>query len=365
MERFDMNADTDDLVRLSYFVEMAKGIMQARTIDETLQKIMHHIGEIFTPLNWSILLKNPKSGNLNFSLVVGQNASKLRGLQLPAGEGIAGWIADTGEPLIVEDVTKDPRFSTRVDQFTGFTTHSIIGVPLKSNEKVFGVIELINKLNGEPFTSYELKVLTTIADVAAIAIEKAYYYRVLKRLATIDALTGAHNRGAFERAYAREVEMCKRYGTPLSLIMVDVDDFKSINDLHGHPAGDDVLKNLVEMLGDCVRKVDAVFRYGGDEFVILLPSTTRDQALEVKRRVQQRVDYQNSLNPAIPWRVSVGVHAVDTNGHSDVLELLDADLYREKEKKYSRNIESMEEHLEDMLQEERSKLRPKGRNRRG
>ena len=364
MEPFDTPGNTDDLVRLSFFVDTAKAISQAKTIDETLREIMHHIGEIFTPLNWSILIKNPQTGDLTFSLVVGRNADKLKGLKLPSGEGIAGWIADTGQPLIVEDVAKDSRFSPRVDQFTGFHTQSIIGVPLLNGDKVFGVIELINKLDGQLFTPFDLKVLTTIADFAAIAIEKAYYLRALKRMATTDSLTGAHNRGAFERNYCKELEICKRYGLPLSFLMVDIDDFKQINDTYGHPTGDNVLKNLVDLLTECVRKVDAVYRYGGDEFVVLMPNTTKEQAQEVRNRIQQRLEYQNGLNPQVPFRISIGLHAVDSEDDADILELLDTDLYREKDKKFSRSIEDMEEHLEDMLQEERSKLRPKGKNRR-
>jgi diguanylate cyclase (GGDEF)-like protein len=286
-------------------------------------------------------------------------------LQLPPGEGIAGWIADTGKPLIVEDVGKDPRFSARVDKYTGFITHSIIGVPLKANDKVFGVVELVNKLNGEAFTSFDLKVLTTIADFAGLAIERAYYARALKRMATIDSLTGAYNRGSFERQYAKEVEMCRRYDLPLSLLMIDVDDFKKINDTHGHMAGDRVLKNLVALISECIRKVDGVFRYGGDEFVVLMPNTSREAAQRVRERILERIAYQNSLNPELPYQVSIGLHAVQSDESRDILEQLDTDLYRDKDRKLFRNIENVEEHLEDFLKEERDKLKAKGADRKG
>lgn len=357
------NGGTDELVKLSFFVDIAKAISQTKTIDGTIAEIMRHIGEIFTPFNWSILLKNPDTGDLTFTVVVGQNADKLRGLKLPKGEGIAGWVSETGKPVIVRDVNKDSRFSSRVDNFTGFQTNSIIGVPLIADQKVFGVIELINKLDGGSFTPFELKVLTTIADFAAIAIEKAYYLRALKKMATVDPVTGAHNRASFEHNYYREVEICRRYETPLSFLMVDVDDFKKINDTYGHPAGDAVLRNLVELLCECVRKVDMVFRYGGDEFVILLPSTTKEQAVKARQRIKQRIEYQNSLNPEIPYSVSIGLHAVESDEDAEILENLDIDLYLQKERKQRQNIENMEEHLEDMLKEERNTLRPKGKDR--
>ena len=316
------------------------------------------------PLNWSILLKDPTTGDLTFTVVVGKNAKKLRGLSLPKGEGIASWIGETGQSLIVEDVAKDHRFSERIDRFTGFETESIIGVPLKTNEKVFGVIELINKLNGELFTPLELKVLTTIADFAAIAIEKAYYVRALRTLADTDTLTGVYNRGAFERLYLKEVETCKRYGTPLSFLMVDVDKFKEINDTHGHPAGDLVLKNLCNVLDGCVRKVDDVFRYGGDEFVILMPNTTKEDAKMARERILQRLEYQNSLGPDVPYTVSIGLHSLEKEEDSEILKLLDTDLYREKDKKFGKNIDNVGENLENALKDERASLSFAAKNRR-
>jgi diguanylate cyclase (GGDEF)-like protein len=358
-----ITGDTNELIKLSFFVDIGKSIVQAKTIDDTLQEIMRHIGEIFSPLNWSILLINSQTGELTFTVVVGKNADKLRGLKLPPGEGIAGWVAESGQPVIAEDVSMDSRFCSRVDGYTGFTTKSIVGVPLLSNGKVFGVIELINKLNGEPFTPFELKVLTTVADFAAIAIEKAYLMRALKKMASTDGLTGAFNRGSFERQYAREIELCRRYGHSMSLLMLDIDNFKDINDTHGHPAGDAVLKDVVELILGCIRKVDAVFRYGGDEFVVMMPNTDKDQAQEVRKRIQQRIDYQNTLNPKVPYSVSIGLHCLEADKDGEILDLLDKDLYSQKDKKAENNFENIEEHLADMINEERRMLQPKGRGR--
>jgi len=352
MESTESNGNTDDLVKLSFFVDIGKAVVRAKSISETLNEIMHQIGVIFSPLNWSILLKNAKTGDLVFTLVVGQNADKLRGQRLPKGEGVAGWIADTGQSLIIEDVTKDTRFSSRVDLLTGFRTESIIGVPLMTDRKVFGVIELINKLDGESFTPFELKVLGSIADFAAIAIEKAYYYQALNRLANTDPLTGVLNRRAFDRLYIREAEMCKRYGLTFSLLMVDIDNFKSINDTFGHPAGDQILVGIAELLQRCTRKVDTICRYGGDEFVVLMPNTPREAAGEARRRIDQQIEKRNSLNPKIPYEVSIGMHTVDSEDDSNAMVILDDDLYREKDKKLSRRFSDVEAHLADMLQDE-------------
>ena len=217
---------------------MGKAVASACSLRELLDRLMEQIGAIFAPRQWSVLMRNRRTGELTFRLVVGEGLDSLKGKKLARGEGVAGWIAEYGESVIIGDVLHDPRFDSRIDALTGFRTQSIIGVPLKSGGRVFGVIELINKLNGEAFTAYELKILQTLADFAAIAIEKIYYLRVFRRLATTDPLTGVYNRRSLDRFLAREIERSRRYGHPLSALWVDIDEFKRINDQFGHLAGD-------------------------------------------------------------------------------------------------------------------------------
>jgi diguanylate cyclase (GGDEF)-like protein len=306
-------------------------------------------------MHWSVLLKDPQTGELSFTLVIGKCASKLQGMKIPAGQGVAGWVVEKGQPLIVEDVSQEPRFCSRVDRYSGFTTDSIIAVPLKTDNEIFGVIELVNKLEGGPFTPLDLKILTTIADYAALAIEKAYFFSALNKIADTDSLTGIYNRRAFDRMLEREIRICQRYKQPFSLLMIDIDDFKKINDQYGHPAGDAVLKKLGEILEQNVRKTDMVFRYGGDEFVVLMPRTQRKQASEARRRILRRIEDRNEQGPEIAFRASVGLHAMDSSGQGDILELLDNDLYREKSKKFPKNIDNIAENLQDMLQDERKR----------
>jgi diguanylate cyclase (GGDEF)-like protein len=109
--------------------------------------------------------------------------------------------------------------------------------------------------------------------------------------------------------------------------------------------------------------VDRVFRYGGDEFVVLMPNTTKDQALGAKKRIRARLDYRNSLDPAIPYNISIGIHAVESGENEEVLTMLDTDLYRDKDRRLGRDFEKVERHIEDMLKEEWRKLKPKGRDR--
>ena len=326
------NDNFEDFIDLSFLVDVGKAIVSARSMKEILNRVMEKVGSIFAPLNWSLILLDPQANELVFKLVVGEAADKLRGKRIPADEGISGWIAETGQSVIVTDVLKDKRFSKRIDKMTGFSTQSIIGVPLKTENRVLGMIELVNKLNGQPFTALELKALTIIADFAAIALEKAFYIRAMRRISMTDHLTGVLNRRSLDRLLSLEVEKCKRYSNTLSALMIDINDFKQINDSYGHPVGDEVLKDCAEVIAENVRKVDQVARYGGDEFVVIMPSTDKQSAERVKDRILE--DIRKRTNGDLPpYSVSIGVHSCDGTGECDLLEQSDKALYEQKIKK--------------------------------
>jgi diguanylate cyclase (GGDEF)-like protein len=340
----------DDLVKLSFFAEIGKAITSTVSVRETMDAIMRQIGKVFAPAHWSLLLRDGKSGELTFSIVVGSGVGSLKGRKLPRGTGIAGWIAENGRSLIVEDVSRDERFHSEMDEQTSFTTKSIIGVPLVSRGKVFGVIELINKLDGSSFTPLELALLQTIADFAAIAIEKSYYLRSLRRIASIDSLTGLYNRRVFSRFLEKEVARIKRSGGVFSLMMIDIDKFKGINDLYGHETGDAVLKEVSAMLSGLTRASDLVCRFGGDEFIILLPESNVKEAEILKERIFASLAQRNS-SASFALGLSFGIQGIDRDSCDKAVDLVDRKMYRDKQSKNERNIESMPEHAGELLDE--------------
>jgi len=338
----------DDLVKISFFSEIGKEISSAKTIDEVVKAIMKKIGEIFAPLNWSLLLKDKKTEELYFKLIIGEGSDTLKDLRIPKGQGIANWIMETGQAAIVKDVKKDSRFCDMFDKISSFKTESIIGVPLKSNDQVIGVIELVNKINERPFIPTDLKVLSTIADFAAIAIEKVYYLHELERIASIDPLTGLYNRRTMEALLISEIERVKRYKHKISLLMLDVDDFKKINDSYGHLHGDKVLKALAVILKKDCRKSDIIARFGGDEFIVIMPFTDKDAAGKLKKRIKTDIGTHNKKHPKYGFEVSIGVDSAGPDSINDLMKSTDINLYKEKEKKEMRYIKEIEEKLRHM-----------------
>lgn len=340
--------------KISFFIELGKPLSRAKTIKETIDVVMYQVGQIFQPVNWSMLLKDSKSDDLIFTVVIGNNKDKLQGLKLPKGEGIAGHIFSTGEPLIVSEVENDDRFSRRVDSYTKFKTQSIIGVPLKTDKAVFGVIELINKISGDNFTTVELKVLASIAEYAAIAIERSYYNQSLKKIALYDPLTGLKNKSSFNYTLSNRMELFDRYETPSTLIFINIIRFRKINEVQGHEAGDRLLVTLAEILRKSVRKVDDIFRYDGDRFIVLMPHTVLKDARKVEDRILSHVEYAQSMEEVVPFKLSTDLHPIETKNHKELLDIVHNSVYSAKDtSNYQMYTERIEDNLQTMLDDEK------------
>jgi len=318
----------NDLIHLSFFAGLSKAIIETEDLNETFQVIMDKIGTVFAPLNWSLLLLDPDKHDLVFQIVVGEAADRLQGTHIPADRGIAGWIVKNRQAVIVENVAKDNRFNKEMDKFSGFSTQSIIGVPLKTRNKVIGVIELINKLNGEEFNAFDLKTLQTIGEFSAIAIEKILYVEALKKVSHEDYLTGVLNRRALDETLEHELEICKRTKKPLSIIMADIDSFKKINDTWGHKTGDDVLIKTATVIQECIRKIDYAGRYGGDEFCIILPRTDNEQASVIRDRINECIE--NTQIDGLKFHITLGLYTSGTGNLEQFLCESDKDMYSRK-----------------------------------
>lgn len=325
---------------LRAFNEIGKALTSTLDIGEVLKLIMDKVGELLHPANFSLLLVDEAAGALTFEIVVGPFAAKLRGLRLAMGEGLAGWVAREGQPLLVVDAAADPRFSDRFDEATLFRTRSVVAVPLRSKARTLGVIELVNGPSQPPFHEKDLQTLSSIADYAAIALENASNFRKVQELTVIDEHTGLYNCRHLLSCLSSEVTRARRFGHPISLVFFDLDRFKLVNDTHGHRCGSALLKECGQIVRATLRSTDIATRYGGDEFVCLLPETGKDLAMVCAGRLREAIAARRFLEPmglAVHVTASFGVSSFPVDGDDEESLLRQADLAMYRVKDSGRN----------------------------
>jgi diguanylate cyclase (GGDEF)-like protein len=251
---------------LRVFHDVARALTSSLELEEILGAIMDKMAQFFGPERWSMLMVDDKAGELYYAIAVGENTESLKGLRVPLGEGVAGWVASTGNPLVVPDVALDPHWSAFANKHPDLKIKSIACVPVRSGNKTLGVIQLLNsKL--DLLSEYSISFLRILCDYAAIAIQNARSMTLIQELTITDDVTGLFNARHLYTMLDEQVAM----GQVFSLMFVDLDRFKSVNDTHGHLIGSRLLAEIGGLLKRCLGPNNAAFRYGGDEFVALLP----------------------------------------------------------------------------------------------
>jgi diguanylate cyclase (GGDEF)-like protein len=316
---------------LTIFHDVAKALTSSLDLDSILQTIMEKMAEYFRPETWSLLMVDEEKGELYFAIAVGAAAEVLAKARVKVGEGIAGWVAMHGETLIVPDVQNDPRFSPRFDELTRWQTRSIICVPLRSKHRVLGVIQLVN-VDVKGLSEQELFFLQALCDYAAISIENAKAVEKIQELTITDDCTGLFNARHLYKTLETEVYRSARFGYEFSVIFIDLDHFKQVNDTHGHLIGSRLLAEIGYLIKAQLRLIDFAFRYGGDEFVVLLPQTSKDQAVVVAKRLQDslrsgRFCVEQGLNLNVRASMGLATFPHDAQTPHDIIRQADEMMY--------------------------------------
>ena len=238
----------------------------------------------------SLLLYDPEGRELVFTASRTLQSGVIDGMRLRCDQGIAGWVARHRQPLRLDDATKDPRYYAGVEQQTHFTPRTMLCVPVVSKDTLLGVIQVINKIDGSTFTEDELHLAQTLADHAAIAIENASLYRQAYVASITDDLTGLGNTRHFNRLLP---ELVAR--GPVALLVLDLDNFKTIVDTYGHLVGSRTIGYIGRIIGHLIRPGDVAARFGGDEFVIILPDTDVDTARGIGETIRAAVETVSTL----------------------------------------------------------------------
>jgi diguanylate cyclase (GGDEF)-like protein len=322
-------------------VDAAKALTSTLQLDEVLDTIMRLVARLLGPENWSLMLLDREKQELYFEIVVGNAANAIRHMRLPVGEGIAGWVVAENQPLVVSRVADDERFCDRMDQVSAFETESILAVPLSFAGRVVGVIELVSSADERRFTEKDLELLAPFADFAAIAINNARNFRRIEDLTLIDEWTSLYNARYLRRCVEEEVERANRYHHPVSLVFIDLDHFKKVNDTHGHGVGSLVLREVADVLWTIVRNTDRPARYGGDEFVVVMPETDKAGAFSVGERFRETVAARafatrDGANVRITASLGLATFPDDAADATSLLEIADRAMYLGKAR--GRNI---------------------------
>jgi len=252
------------------------------------------------------------------------------GDRIPLREGITGWVAANRKPLRVNDVSQDPRYVVGHPAM-----RSELAVPIALGDEVIGVLNIESTVRGR-FASEDEEFLVAVAAQLAVAIRSLRAQEELREVAIRDPLTGLYNRRFLAEVLDRELERSRRYGHPMSVLMMDLDHFRLVNNRFGHRRGDEVLRQIAGILQANVRAADTVFRYGGDELVVLLPETD-GRAAEAATRLRQAVRaWSRTAGFEFEIGLSIGISTHDPRHPRTAAELLEEADQRMYEDKRSR-----------------------------
>ena len=324
--------------RLASLVGMADDLSTEQSYRNLLQSVLDRSAELLLAEQGSIMLLEKETDELLLEASRGSYRETVPRIRIRKGVGIAGGVAERGEPILVENIEDDPRIGKKNQ--AKYKTSSFVSVPLKIGNRVVGVMNFTDKAAGALFDDVDLRFAQTCAAHAAFVLDRREMCEEtekLKQQATTDNLTGLLNRGHFLNRLREELARSDRYAKTMSLLMLDLDGFKNINDRFGHAAGDRVLRIMSELMIKAARSIDIVGRYGGDEFVVLLPETDTYFAAQVAERL--RADIANadtaryaSSGKASRITASIGIATYPLHGTSPevLIEHADEALYRAK-----------------------------------
>ncbi|MGE5591306.1 MAG: diguanylate cyclase [Bacillota bacterium] len=248
---------------------------------------------------------------------------------------------ETHQPVVQTDMRRD-QLCPEDEEAVRAGMRSSLRVPLEAGGKLVGALVLLHRAPGA-YSDHHLEVAVQVGRQAALAVHNAQLYAEMEKLATTDPLTGLYNRRFFYNAWDDVSRRAQDGSAPLSLLMVDINHFKGYNDRYGHVAGDKLLREAAGILQEQVRASDVVARYGGDEFVVLMPETTELQARRVKERIERAVATRNALRSPeeAPLALDIGVESARGEALEHLLSRADAAMYRAKESADRRQLRAV------------------------
>ncbi|MFQ5700673.1 MAG: diguanylate cyclase [Acidobacteriota bacterium] len=321
--------------RLSALADVAPAAPSVVEPAKVMEIVMSHAQDLIPTEAWAVFLVDDKEHRLSLAQARGPFLNRVKSYRIKIGQGAAGWVVQYKKALLINNVREDRRFDARFDMLTGFRTRSILSAPLISRGRIIGVVQMMNRRKGR-FDTNDLAMLTTLVEPGAIALENATLYQKSAELTITDDLTKLFNSRYLNVHLRREIKRSRRYGVPVSLIFLDLDGFKTINDSFGHLAGSRALVEVGQVILETVREIDVTSRYGGDEFTVILPQTGASGAMIIAERIRRSIENQvflKDLDHEVRLTASFGVATFPDHGETkeDLIQRADQAMYRIKD----------------------------------
>ncbi|HEU5097956.1 MAG TPA: sensor domain-containing diguanylate cyclase [Roseiflexaceae bacterium] len=304
--------------RLLYEISLRLG--STLDLQLLLQEVLSLTAATFAAASSRIFLFDERAGDLVMTSGPGGAPDPAATLRLPLEGTLAGWVVNHGQGLIRNE-PQDQQLPLAREE-TGVAHGKVICVPLKNVERTMGALMLVNQRDDPDFLDEDLRLLTTIAGTISMMVANARLYQRAIR----DALTGAYNRGAFDNTLLENWRLWQMTGEGFGLILLDLDDFKQVNDRFGHSVGDVVLQSVTKLLWEALREDDGIFRYGGEEFAVLLKGVTELKVVTtIAERLRAALDRELTINNLVSVKLSasLGVALQPLHGATSQRALLD------------------------------------------
>jgi diguanylate cyclase (GGDEF)-like protein len=322
---------------IGQFYEFLRGIASTIESQRVYESLLAKFSEVMKAERSSLMILNEESNELALEAALGGDPGASASVRLKLGESVAGSVLASGIPLVVRDADTDSRIPR--SRPGRYKTKSFISYPITLGARKVGVINLTDRTDGVPYENDDLMVLEMMAPHLALIIDRTEWARkaeTFQQMSLTDPLTGLPNRRYLQDRLFEEVERSKRYNTPFSFMIIDVDRFKSCNDVYGHTNADRVLVQTAQILRSSLRAIDMSARFAGDEFCIVLPETELGDAARIAERLRRAIseaEYTTEQGePMGQVTLSIGISSFSASRQSplSIIETADQALYRAK-----------------------------------
>jgi diguanylate cyclase (GGDEF)-like protein len=322
--------------RLSHYFEISKGLTESLALEDVLDVALRSASALARFDDAAIIEVAPDGREMTIRKALGPDSARLEGKRVPADASLVGWVVQNRQYLPVPQFRKRKmRTALMGKKLDPDGVRAALVFPLIRNDQAIGAMVVASQQR-DTFSDDEVQLLESVANQAALAMANAVLYRRMEEMATTDGLTQLPNHRHFQDAMDKELERTQRLKQPVSLILMDVDHFKRVNDTYGHPVGDEVLRRVAKTLRSVLqRKIDLPARYGGEEFVVLLPDTDLKGALRVADKIRVAVSKERFDGGSGEFNVTmsagVATFPEDGNDKQILVDRADQALYQSKE----------------------------------